>query len=85
MDNEEIDNSQDTQKIHHKDEQFILNVFEGVNEFVKAIFETILALYDPDVNGFLEDVEADLTRLAIEKTVQGEIYCVLIVLSQVMN
>lgn len=49
--------------------EFTLNVFLGVNEFVHAIFETILALYDPDIEGYLEEVERDLDRLVLSKTV----------------
>ena len=35
--------------------EFTLNVFLGVNEFVHAIFEAVLALYDPDIEGYLEE------------------------------
>ena len=69
VDNEQTDNKQLIQRIQNKGKQFTLSVFQGVNEFVNAVFETILALYDPDIDGFLEDVEHDLDRLVLGKTV----------------
>ena len=65
--------------------EFALGVFKSVNEFVSAVFETLLAMYDPDIEGYLEDVERDLDRLALTRTVFGQTYYVLIVLSRVMN
>ena len=35
---------------------FALSVFKSVNDFVTAIFESLLALYDPYIDGYLEDV-----------------------------
>ena len=65
--------------------EFTLNVFKGVNEFVHAIFETILAFYDPEIEGFLEEGEKELDRIVLTKTVQGQIYYILLVLSRVLN
>mmetsp|Transcript_36208 Transcript_36208/g.47565 ORF Transcript_36208/g.47565 Transcript_36208/m.47565 type:complete len:111 (-) Transcript_36208:1150-1482(-) len=65
--------------------EFLISIFKSVNEFVSAIFETLLALYDPDIEGYLEDVERDLDRLALTRAVFGQTYYVLIVLSRVMN
>jgi len=56
-----------------------------VNEFIHAVFEAILALYDPDIEGFLEESEKDLDKLIMTKTVQGQTYFVLLVLSRVIN
>lgn len=50
---------------------FSINVFKSVNEFVAAVFETLLALYDPDIEGFLEDAERELDRVALTRTVFG--------------
>ena len=49
--------------------EFTINVFKGVNEFVHAVFETVLALYDPDIEGYLEEGEKELDRLVLTKTV----------------
>ena len=65
--------------------EFTLNVFKGVNEMVHAVFETILALYDPHIEGYLEDVERDIDKLALTKIVSGQTYYVLLVLSRVLN
>ena len=51
--------------------EFALSVFKSVNDFVTAIFESILALYDPDIDGFLEDIEKDLDRKVLTRTVCG--------------
>ena len=56
-----------------------------MNEFVYAIFETLLTLYDPDIEGFLEDVESNLDRLVLTRTVFGQCYYVLLVLSRITN
>ena len=48
-----------------------MNVFKGVNDLVHAVFETILALYDPEIEGYLEDVERDLDKLVLTRSVQG--------------
>lgn len=64
---------------------FSLSVFKSVNDFVTAIFESVLALYDPDIDGFLEDVEKDLDRKVLSRTVQGQVYYILLVLSRVLN
>lgn len=58
-------------KIQKLGKDFTLGVFKAVNEFISAVFEAVLALYDPDIEGFLEDVEKDLDRLILSKTVQG--------------
>lgn len=65
--------------------EFTLNVFKGVNEMVHAVFEAVLALYDPDIDGYLEEVEKDLDKIVLTKTVSGQAYYVLLVLSRVMN
>lgn len=62
-----------------------MNVFKGVNELVHAVFETILALYDPDIDGYLEEMERDLDKLVLSRTVSGQTYYVLLVLSRVIN
>jgi hypothetical protein len=64
---------------------FALSVFKSVNDFVTAIFESLLALYDPYIEGYLEDVEKDLDRKVLTKTVTGQTYYILLVLSRVMN
>ena len=65
--------------------EFTLNVFKGVNEMVHAVFETILALYDPNIDGYLEEVEREIDNLVLTKTVTGQTYYVLLVLSRVLN
>jgi len=42
-------------------------------------------MYDPDIEGFLEDSERDLDKLILTKTVHGQTYYVLLVLSRVLN
>lgn len=79
------DSKQLISKIQSMGREFAIQVFKSVNEFVSAIFETILALYDPNIEGYLEDAERDLDRLALTRTVFGQTYYVLIVLSRVMN
>ena len=51
--------------------EFAIQVFKSVNEFVSAVFETLLALYDPNIEGFLEEAERDLDRLTLTRTVFG--------------
>ena len=46
-----------------------MNVFKGVNELVHAVFETILAIYDPHIDGYLEEMERDLDKLVLTRTV----------------
>ena len=58
-------------KITQMGSEFALGVFKSVNDFVTAIFESILALYDPDIDGFLEDLEKDLDRKVLTRTVCG--------------
>ena len=65
--------------------QFTINVFKGVNDMVHAVFESVLALYDPDIEGHLEDVERDIDKLVLTKAVAGQAYYVLLVLSRVLN
>ena len=85
VNSESGDNKQLVSKIQSMGREFALGVFKSVNEFVSAVFETLLAMYDPDIEGYLEDVERDLDRLALTRTVFGQTYYVLIVLSRVMN
>ena len=79
------DSKQLINKIQSMGREFAIQVFKSVNEFVSAVFETLLALYDPNIEGFLEEAERDLDRLALTRTVFGQTYYVLIVLSRVMN
>ena len=44
-----------------------------------------MALYDPDIDGYLEEVEKDVDRLVLTRTVAGQVYYVLLVLSRVIN
>lgn len=85
VDSETTDQRQLVQRIEKLGTQFTLEVFKGVNEFIHAVFEAILALYDPDIEGFLEESEKDLDKLIMTKTVQGQTYYLLLVLSRVMN
>lgn len=73
------------QQIERLGAEFTFEVFKGVNEFIHAVFEATLALYDPNIEGFLEESERDLDKLILTKTVQGQTYYVLLVLSRVMN
>lgn len=85
VDNEQTDNKKLVEKIQQLGQQFTINVFKGVNDFINAVFETTLALYDPDILGFLEDLERDLDKMVLTKTVQNQTYFVLLVLSRVIN
>ena len=44
-----------------------------------------MVMYDPNSDGYLEDIEQDLDKLLLQKTIAGEIYFVLIVLSRIYN
>ena len=44
-----------------------------------------MVMYDPNSDGYLEDIERDLDKLLLQKTIAGEIYFVLIVLSRIYN
>ena len=44
-----------------------------------------MVMYDPNSDGYLEDIERDLDKLLLHKTIAGEIYFVLIVLSRIYN
>lgn len=85
IDNEASGNKPVVAKIRSMGKEFSLNIFKSVNEFVATIFETLLALYDPEIEGFLEEAERDLDRVALTRTVFGQTYFVLLVLSRVMN
>lgn len=64
---------------------FTIGIFKSVNEFISAVFEAVLALYDPKIEGFLEDAEKDIDRVILGRVVHGQIYYVLLVLSRVLN
>ena len=44
-----------------------------------------MVMYDPNSDGYLEDIERDLDKLLLQKTIAGEIYFILIVLSRIYN
>ena len=44
-----------------------------------------MVMYDPNSDGYLEDIERDLDKLLLKQTIAGEIYFVLIVLSRIYN
>ena len=85
IENESAGNKAIIEKIQSLGRDFTLNIFKSVNEFVTAIFETLLTFYDPEIEGFLEDAERDLDKIALTRTVFGQTYFVLLVLSRVMN
>jgi len=85
VDNEATDNKRLIEKIESMGRQFTLDVFKSVNDFVNAIFETLLTFYDPDIEGYLEDCERDLDKIVLTRTVYGQAYYVLIVLSRVLS
>lgn len=60
-------------------------IYKGVNDFIHGLFETVMVMYDPNSDGYLEDIERDLDKLLLQKTIKGEIYFVLIVLSRIYN
>lgn len=72
-------------KIESMGREFAISIFKSVNEFVSTIFETLLTFYDPEIAGFLEEVEKELDCLALTRTVYGQTYYVLLVLSRVLN
>ena len=73
------------EKIAAKGKDFVSNIYKGINEFINALFETLIVMYDPNQDGFLEDLERDLDKVVLSKTIDGEIYFVLIVLSRIYN
>lgn len=73
------------EKIAAKGKDFVSNIYKGVNEFINALFETLIVMYDPNQDGFLEELERDLDKVVLSKTIDGEIYFVLIVLSRIYN
>ena len=85
VDNSEKQNKALVEKIESKGKDFVTNIYKGVNDFMNSLFETVLVMYDPNQDGFLEDIERDLDKLLLQKTIAGEIYFVLIVLSRVYN
>ena len=58
-------------KIHMMGRNAILKIFKGVNEFIYALFESLMAMYDPTGEGHLEEIERDLDKMVLKKTVQG--------------
>lgn len=72
-------------RIESMGREFAISVFKSVNDFVNAIFETLLTLYDPEILGFFEDIEKNLDRVILARTVFGQTYYVLLVLSRVMS
>ena len=73
------------EKIAAKGKAFVSNIYKGINEFINALFETLIVMYDPNQDGFLEELERDLDKVVLSKTIDGEIYFVLIVLSRIYN
>ena len=73
------------QKIEALGNDWLLSVFKGVNEFIGAVFESLLALYDPEIDGFLEELERDLDKIVMSLCISGQTYYILLVLSRVMN
>ena len=71
--------------IESKGREFVTNIYKGINDFLHGLFETLLVMYDPNQDGFLEDIERDIDKILLQRTVSGEVYFVLIVLSRVTN
>ena len=72
-------------KIQTKGKDFILQIFRGVNEFLFMLFESLMVMYDPNDEGYLELIERDLDKLLLDRTLQGQTYFILLVFSRVIN
>ena len=73
------------ERIASKGKDFVSTIYKNVNEFIHALFETLIVMYDPNQDGFLEDLERDLDKVVLKETMDGDIYFVLIVLSRIHN
>ena len=71
--------------IESKGREFVSSIYKGVNDFLHSLFETLLVMYDPNQDGFLEEIERDIDKILLQRTIGGEVYFVLIVLSRVTN
>ena len=71
--------------IESKGREFVSSIYKGVNDFLHSLFETLLVMYDPNQDGFLEEIERDIDKILLQRTLGGEVYFVLIVLSRVTN
>ena len=58
-------------------------VYKELKEFQIAIFETLIMFYDPNLEGWLEEIEKDLDKLILNRLFTPEIYFVLLVLARV--
>ena len=85
VDNTEKQNKALVDKIEAKGKDFVQNIYKGVNDFMHSLFETLLVMYDPNQDGFLEDIERDIDKTLLQRTIGGEVYFVLIVLSRIFN
>ena len=85
VDNTEKQNKALVEKIEAKGKDFVTNIYKGVNDFMHSLFETLIVMYDPNQDGFLEDIERDIDKTLLQKTIGGEVYFVLIVLSRIFN
>ena len=83
VDNSQNENKALVDKITSKGKDFVSSIYRTVNEFIHALFETMIAMYDPNQEGFLEELERDLDKMVLTKTVDSEVYFVLIVLSRI--
>ena len=52
---------------------------------MSMILESMIVLYDPDDEGYLEIIERDLDKIIIERTMTKQTYFVLLVFSRFMN
>lgn len=65
--------------------EYVLAIFKAVNEFVHAIFETLIVMYDPQPEGYLEELERSLDKEILARTINGNVYYILLVLSRINN
>ena len=64
---------------------YVNSVFKQVNEFIHAVFETLIVMYDPEPQGYLEELERSLDEQILGRTISGNVYYILLVLSRINN
>ncbi len=61
------------------------NQFESVKKLHQSIFESLIVMYDYNLDGTLEAIEHGLEDLILEKIVADNVYLVLLVFARITH
>ena len=69
--------------IKQRGDEFRSELFSAFKEIQKAVFETAIMMYDPNLEGLIEAIEGQIDQEIINLLMQDQLYFLLLVFARI--